>query len=358
MTISKSFWNGRRVFITGHTGFKGGWLTLLLHEAGAEVHGFALPPPTSPSMFEEACLEQVLASHTVQDINDFNALEAALRAASPELVLHLAAQPLVRASYDDPLGTYATNVIGTANVLEAVRRCSGVRGAVCITTDKCYENKEWLWGYRENEALGGHDPYSSSKACAELITAAYRKSFLAVNGVGIASARAGNVIGGGDWAMDRLLPDFFRAVDEAKALVVRSPAATRPWQHVLEPLTGYLALAELLLTDPQSYAEAWNFGPEDHDARPVSWVLDRIVAYEPSGAWTKTDQPQPHEAARLKLDSSKAKARLGWCPRWTLDKALEMTVSWHRAWRNGEDMRLFSIGQITEYIADTLEKRT
>lgn len=351
--MNPQFWRGRRVLVTGHTGFKGSWLCLWLVSLGAEVHGYALSPPTDPSLFEVVKVGDLLASSEIADVRDSEALCAAVSRVRPEVVFHLAAQPLVRYSYRAPVETYAVNVMGTVHLLEAVRRNDCVRAVVSVTTDKCYENREWPWGYRENEPLGGHDPYSSSKACAELVSAAYRDSFLAASGVALATARAGNVIGGGDWAADRLLPDFLRALDAGKTLTIRSPGAIRPWQHVLEPLSGYLALAEALVASGTQAAEAWNFGPVDDDARPVGWILDRLSARVPELRWQCDASPQPHEANYLKLDSSKARARLGWAPRWRLDKALDMTVDWHRAWRHGSDMRAVSLAQIAEYAAGT-----
>lgn len=347
--MKRAFWRGKRVFLTGHTGFKGGWLALWLADLGAEVHGYALVPPTDPNFFSAASLENRLASSAIADIRDANALERAMQAARPDIVLHLAAQPLVRQSYVEPAETYAVNVMGTVSLLEAVRRTPSVRAVVNVTTDKCYENREWVWPYRENEALGGHDPYSSSKACSELVTAAWRRSFLDAAGVHLASARAGNVIGGGDWAADRLLPDFLRALDAGRPLVVRSPQATRPWQHVLEPLAGYLVLAERLFTEGQAFAEAWNFGPNEVDARPVQWIVETLCAGVAGAAWQCDVSPQPHEAHTLRLDSTKASVRLDWRPRWNLQRALQATLAWHQAWKQGADMDEFSLRQIREY---------
>ncbi len=349
--MNAAFWRGRRVFLTGHTGFKGGWLSLWLAELGAEVHGYALAPPTEPNFFTVTGLEKRLAASVIADIRDASALGRAMAAVRPEVVLHLAAQPLVRHSYAEPVETFAVNVMGTVNLLEAVRKSPGVRAVVNVTTDKCYENREWVWPYRENEALGGHDPYSSSKACSELATAAWRRSFLDAADVQLASARAGNVIGGGDWAADRLLPDFLRALDAGQPLLVRSPLATRPWQHVLEPLSGYLMLAERLCADGGDFAEAWNFGPDEADARPVQWIVDTLCARLPGAAWERAAAPQPHEAHTLRLDSAKAHARLGWRPRWNLPRALEATLDWHQAWKAGADMADVSLRQIRAYEA-------
>jgi CDP-glucose 4,6-dehydratase len=354
MAVKTGFWKGRRVFLSGHTGFKGGWLALWLADMGAEVHGYALPPPTSPGFFDVVGVADRMASNTIADLRDADALTRAVQAASPEVVFHLAAQPLVRYSYAEPVETYAVNVMGTVNLLEAVRRTPGVKAIVNVTTDKCYENREWIWPYRENEPLGGYDPYSSSKACSELVTAAYRRSFLDSAGVGLASARAGNVIGGGDWAADRLVPDFLRAIDAGQPLVIRSPDAVRPWQHVLEPLAGYLLLAERLLESGAGFAEAWNFGPDEADARPVRWIVERLCGCCPGARWQCDQAPQPHEAHTLRLDSSKAKAMLGWRPRWSLAQALEKTLEWHQAWRAGRDMADESLRQIGLYLASEI----
>jgi CDP-glucose 4,6-dehydratase len=349
MDINAEFWRGKRVFITGHTGFKGGWLSLWLTDMGAEIHGYALAPLTKPNFFTVAGVESRLVSHTVADLRDADALTAAMRAARPDIVLHLAAQPLVRYSYTAPVETYAVNVMGTVNLLEAVRQAPGVKAVVNVTTDKCYDNREWVWPYRENEAMGGADPYSSSKACSELVTAAYRASFLDAAGIHLASARAGNVIGGGDWAADRLIPDFLRALDAKRTLNIRSPLATRPWQHVLEPLAGYLLLAEKLHAEGAEYAEGWNFGPDENDAKPVGWIVETLCGKTPDASWQCDTAPQPHEANTLKLDSSKAKSRLGWQPRWNLPRALDQTLAWHHAWRAGEDMAAISLSQIQAY---------
>lgn len=347
--MTPDFWRGKRVFLTGHTGFKGGWLSLWLQSAGAEVHGYALHPPTEPNLFDLAAVEQGMAGSVIADLRDADALLDAMRNAQPEIVFHLAAQPLVRHSYAQPAETYAVNVMGTVHLFEAVRQTASVTAVVNVTTDKCYENREWVWGYRENEALGGYDPYSSSKGCAELVTAAYRRSFLEQAGVAVASARAGNVLGGGDWAAERLLPDILRALDAGETLKVRSPQAIRPWQHVLEPLAGYLMLAERLYTQGGSFAEAWNFGPSEDDARSVQWIVERLAAMSGDLKWRGEVAVRPHEAHSLKLDSSKARDRLGWRTRWDLQAALQKTLQWHRAWSDRKDLRAVTLAQIAEY---------
>ncbi len=339
-----SFWRGRRVFLTGHTGFKGSWLSLWLAELGAKVTGFSLPPPTSPSLFEAARVGDLVTS-IEGDIRDLDALSRALADAAPEVVFHLAAQALVRPSYAEPVATYATNVMGTVHLLEAVRRARGVRAAVCVTSDKVYEPRAGPLGYREGEPMGGCDPYSSSKGCAELVAAAWRRSFfpperLAEHGVAVATARAGNVIGGGDWAADRLVPDLLAAFAAGETARIRSPNSVRPWQHVLDPLAGYLALAQRLHAGEAWAADAWNLGPPDEDARPVAEIADRLaVLWGDGAAWESTAEPGPHEAPWLELDASKARARLGWRPAWTLEEALAETVAWRRAFLEGTDMR-------------------
>ena len=349
--MNADFWRGKRVFLTGHTGFKGGWLSLWMQSMGAEVHGYALTPPDGTNLFTTAEVGKGMASSEIADIRDAGRLRQAMQAARPEIVFHLAAQPLVRYSYTQPVETYAVNVMGVVHLLEAVRAPPGVQAVVNVTTDKCYENREWVWGYRENEAMGGFDPYSSSKGCAELVTAAYRRSFLEPAGIALASARAGNVIGGGDWAEDRLIPDFLRAMDAGATLKIRSPQSTRPWQHVLEPLSGYLVLAERLYTEGLQFAEAWNFGPGDEDARPVRWIVERLAELQQDVKWQCDETLQPHEAHYLKLDSSKAKSRLDWQARWRLQAALQKTMEWHQAWRHGEDMHALTLSQIAQYQA-------
>jgi len=347
--VDPAFWAGKRVFLTGHTGFKGSWMALWLQQMGAEVTGFALAAPTDPALFDVARVADGMAS-TIGDIRDAHALEAALVGAEPEIVLHMAAQPLVRASYDDPVGTYATNVMGTVHLLEAVRKASDVRACIVVTTDKCYENREWAWGYREDEAMGGYDPYSNSKGCAELVTSAYRRSFMVDRGIALASGRAGNVIGGGDWATDRLIPDILRSVAAGEAVIIRNPLAIRPWQHVLEPVSGYLVLAQALWKDPAGAAQGWNFGPRDDDARPVQWIVERMcAAWGQSARWIHDDSMQPHEARYLKLDISRARAELGWHPRWNLNQALNSIVSWHRAWLSGVDMHQYCLQELERF---------
>lgn len=352
MTVDPAFWAGRRVFLTGHTGFKGSWLSVWLQAMGARVKGFALAPDTDPALFNIANVASGMESE-LGDIRDLAALRCSLVDFAPDTVIHMAAQPLVRLSYQEPVETYAVNVMGTVNLLEAVRACPAVRAAVVVTTDKCYENREWPWGYRESEPMGGHDPYSSSKGCAELVTAAYRRSFFAgENAAAVASARAGNVIGGGDWAKDRLIPDILRAVEAGFPVEVRNPLSIRPWQHVLEPLGGYLVLAQALHRKGQAMADGWNFGPRDEDAQPVEWIVDRMTALWGDGAsWRRDEREQPHEARYLKLDISKARSELGWGPRWSLEEALARIVEWHRAWHGAGDMRAECLAQIRAFTA-------
>jgi CDP-glucose 4,6-dehydratase len=351
------FWAGRRVYLTGHTGFKGGWLSLWLQSWGAEVTGYALPPATEPSLFDVIGLGHSMRSE-FGDVRDFPELLRSVSAAQPEIVFHLAAQSLVLSSYEDPITTVATNVLGTVHVLEAIRRTPSVRAAVIVTSDKCYENREWYWGYREDEAMGGRDPYSSSKGCAELVTAAYRNSFF-VNASGqnsrcaVATARAGNVIGGGDWARDRLVPDLCRAFAAGKSAEIRNPSAVRPWQHVLDPLAGYITLAHGLAEDC-SYAQGWNFGPAADDAKAVEWVARKAAdAWGEGAQWhaAEHDAAAPHEARYLKLDCSKANTLLGWFPTWRIGSAIERTVDWYKAHARHAEMRDFSIGQLQDYLA-------
>lgn len=351
VSVNPSFWKGKRVLVTGHTGFKGSWLSLWLQSMDAELCGFALDAPTDPNLFSEADVARGMRS-IVGDVRDFASVRAAVFDFRPEIVIHMAAQPLVRLSYTEPVETYATNVMGTVHVLEAARQVGSVRAVVNVTTDKCYENKEWVWGYREDEPMGGYDPYSNSKGCSELVTSAYRQSFFQASELALGSARAGNVIGGGDWAVDRLVPDILRALEASVPVIVRHPNAIRPWQHVLEPLSGYLILAEKLHDEGQQWAQAWNFGPRDADARPVGWIVEQMVKlWGGNGSWQLDGQNNPHEASYLKLDISKANARLGWQPRWTLDEALEHIVEWHRAWLAKEDVRIKCLEQIRQYNA-------
>lgn len=359
------FWSNKKVLITGHTGFKGSWLSMWLQRLGSTVIGYSLPAPTQPNLFEVAKITQGITS-VIGDIRDLAEMQAVMTKHQPDIVLHMAAQPLVRYSYQNPVETYATNVMGTVNLLECVRHTPSVRVAVVITTDKCYENREWVWGYRENEPMGGRDPYSSSKGCAELVTEAYRSSFFTAHSpdlaqpaairettpTGIASVRAGNVIGGGDWASDRLIPDIMRAIQTQQPVLIRNPHAIRPWQHVLEPLGGYLLLAERLWESGATYAEGWNFGPNDEDVKPVSWIVDYLTRRWGEGAtWQLDGGDHPHEATYLKLDCSKAKARLGWHPRLSLETTLEWIVEFYQAYDQHQDMAKVVEAQILRYQA-------
>lgn len=352
--LVKNVWQGRKVFLTGHTGFKGGWLALWLAQLGAVVRGYALDPATEPSLFRAARVDSVIEDIR-GDLRDQSALDRAMREFQPEVVFHLAAQPLVRQSYVDPVGTYTSNVIGTANVLESIRTLTSVRAAVVVTTDKCYLNREWHWGYREIDPLGGYDPYSSSKACVEILSASYRSSFFppdrfGTHGVALATARAGNVIGGGDWSEDRLLPDLIRGFMSGKPVLIRRPLAIRPWQHVLEPIAGYLGLAERLLAGEIAFADAWNFGPWDDDAWPVGRIATEMASRWGNGAsWITDESETVHEAGYLKLDSSKARSELHWLPQLRLKSALEWLVDWYQAWQGGADMHDFTLGQIVRY---------
>jgi CDP-glucose 4,6-dehydratase len=354
-TPETNLWQNKRVFLTGHTGFKGGWLALWLASKGAIVRGYALDPCIEPNLFTAAKVGSVIEDIR-GDIRDAAKLEPALREFAPDVVFHMAAQPLVRYSYEDPIGTYETNVIGTARVLDAVRRTPSVRAVVSVTTDKCYENKEWLWGYRETDPLGGYDPYSSSKACAEIVSAAYRQSFFpltkyAEHKCAIATGRAGNVIGGGDWSLDRLIPDLVRGFLAGESVLIRRPDAIRPWQHVLEPLAGYIALAEHLLSDDAPrYATAFNFGPSDDDAQPVGWIVEKMVQFWGDGAsWVLDQDPGVHEAGYLKLDASRARTELAWHPRLRLETTLHWLVDWYKQWQAGADMHAFTLAQIADY---------
>lgn len=348
--MKPAFWKKKRVLLTGHTGFKGSWLALWLQTLGAEVLGYSLPPPTQPSLYELARVADGMKSLTA-DIREAVRVRAEISEFRPEIVVHMAAQSLVRRSYQDPVGTYDTNVLGTAHVLEAIRHVHSVRAALIVTSDKCYQNHRADHAFIETDPLGGDDPYSSSKACAELVTAAYRQSFFsAADAPGIASARAGNVIGGGDWSEDRLVPDVMRAFLDHKVVMLRNPGAVRPWQHVLEPLAGYLLLIEKLWAKPAAYAQAWNFGPQESDARPVSWLVDRMAALWRDGAtWKHDNGRHPPESKYLRLDSSKAHKQLGWKPQLGLERALDATVAWYRAYGRSEDVRALVLEQIGSY---------
>lgn len=355
--MTPSFWKGRRVFLTGHTGFKGSWMSLWLQSLGASVSGLALAPPTQTNLWEIARVATEMTASVHGDVQDADALALAMDAARPEIVMHMAAQSLVRASYQEPVRTYGTNVMGTVNLLEAVRQTPGVRAVLIITTDKCYENLEVQRGYRETDPMGGRDPYSNSKGCAELVTAAYRASFFNPpqndqHGVSVASVRAGNVIGGGDWAADRLVPDLLSAFDRGAPVQIRHPHALRPWQHVLEPLRGYLMLAERLVLEGAKFAEGWNFGPEEDDAKPVEWIVQQMANRWGKGAvWKKDEREYPHEATLLRLDISKARHRLNWHPALRISDALDLTLAWNKAWRAGADMREVTLKQIASYQA-------
>lgn len=354
--VQAEFWHNRSVFITGHTGFKGSWLSLWLHKLSARLTGYALDPATTPSLYEVCKIKELLVNDIRADIRDYACLLSSMQAAKPEVVLHLAAQAMVRDGYRDPVATFATNVMGTVHVLDAARHCPSVRAVVIITSDKCYENREWPWGYRENDPMGGIDPYSASKGCAELVTASYQRAFtgqtpeLLTSGP-IASARAGNVIGGGDWSQGRLIPDILAAVHEQKPLRLRYPEAVRPWQHVLEPLSGYLLLSQTLWERGHAMTGAWNFGPHDHDVVSVRSVVDALIQrMNHNHLPMQHTQTPAHEAGQLKLDSSKAKSQLGWLPRWTIGQALDKVVAWDQVWRSGASMQEFSLSQIQEYM--------
>lgn len=354
--LFRGIYKNRKVLITGHTGFKGSWLCILLNKLGADIYGYALEPPTSPSLYIEANIDEFVTSF-IGDIRDLKYLQEVMVKVQPEIVIHMAAQPLVRESYKNPVETYAINVMGTVNLLEACRHTQSVKAIVNVTTDKCYENREWHWGYRENEPMGGYDPYSNSKGCSELVTASYRNSYFNPkdyhqHGVALATARAGNVIGGGDWAEDRLIPDFIRAITQGDEVKIRSPYAIRPWQHVLEPLSGYLILAAKLFTEGSKYTGAWNFGPEDKDAKNVEWVTRTICKLWEEGASFSVDtNPQPHEANYLKLDCSKAKAELNWSPIWDIQTTLASIVDWNKSYLKEENMRKVTEQQIETYFS-------
>jgi len=347
--INKKFWQGKKVFLTGHTGFKGSWLSIWLNQLGANVKGYSMEAPTDPSLFNVAKIENIVES-VIGDVRDYAYLKENIDSFLPDIVIHMAAQPLVRYSYIEPIETYETNIMGTVNLLEASKNCASIKAVVVITTDKCYENNEWIWAYRENEPMGGHDPYSSSKGCAELIVSSYRNSFFNQKGIGLASARAGNVVGGGDWAQDRLIPDILRAFERNKPVQIRSPKAIRPWQHVLEPLAGYLILAEKLFKNNAKYGEAWNFGPNEIDSKSVSAILDLMVDFWGKASWGVDENfNHPHEANFLKLDISKAKNFLNWSPIWSIEQSLEKIVFWHKAWLRGDDMLIHCQQEIKEF---------
>jgi len=352
--VDPVFWKGKNVFLTGHTGFKGSWLSLWLSSMGAKVTGYALAPNTTPNLFEVLAIDCLIEKSHIADIRNLEGLQKTMLEAKPDVVIHMAAQPLVRYSYVNPVETYATNVMGTVHVLEGTRTIDSVRATVVVTTDKCYENKEWLWGYRENEPMGGFDPYSNSKGCAELVTSAYRQSYFSDSNSTnkIASARAGNVIGGGDWSEDRLIPDAIKAFEANKPLMIRNPLATRPWQHVLEPLSGYLILAQALYEQGSSFASGWNFGPRDEDTRAVQEVVDLLISgWGNSARWEKEGSEQPHEANLLKLDCSKASTKLGWTPKWSLEIAAQKIVQWQKAYQAKENIQEVSLSQINQYMS-------
>lgn len=349
--VDASFWKGKKVYLTGHTGFKGSWLSLWLQEMGAYIKGYSLEENTNPSLFTIANVSEKMESE-IGDIRDLEQLTKSMVNFRPDILIHMAAQPLVRLSYKEPVATYTTNVIGTVNVLEAARKCTNLKAIVSVTTDKCYENKERERGYKENEPMGGHDPYSSSKGCAELVTSAYRRSFFSSEDTAsLASARAGNVIGGGDWAEDRLIPDILRAFEKSEPVIIRNHLSIRPWQHVLEPLSGYIVLAQELFLNGDNFAEGWNFGPKDEDCKPVNWILDQMVTlWGNNASWRLDKNNNPHEAGFLKLDCSKASNRLKWIPKWNLHTTLKSIVSWHQLYINGFDMKKQCLIEINKYI--------
>jgi CDP-glucose 4,6-dehydratase len=354
--VDKKFWKGKKVFITGHTGFKGSWLCLWLHSLGAELTGFSLEPPTKPNMFN-LCNIKKITNTIIGDVRNFQHLKSSLSTADPDIVFHMAAQPLVRASYDNPVETYETNTMGTAHLMEGIRELDHKKARVVInvTTDKCYENKEWNWGYRENEPLGGYDPYSNSKACSELVTHAFRNSYFnpkayEIHQVAVATARAGNVIGGGDWATDRLIPDCFRSILKGEKITIRNPHATRPWQHVLEPLSGYITLAEKMYKEGDKYSEAWNFGPNEEGEQTVEWIVKKVCEkWGDQASYTVLEESSVHEAHFLKIDCSKARFILGWRPRWEIEEAIDKIVEWQRAYKNGENLKAISLKQLEQY---------
>ena len=350
-SIDKDFWRDKRVFLTGHTGFKGSWLSLWLVSLGAKVRGYSLNPPTTPSLFNEAKIYSIIDSH-IGDIRDQDTLHESMTSFNPDILIHMAAQPLVRYSYQAPIETYEVNVIGTAKVLEVALSCQSLKAIVNITTDKCYENDGRAKGYKENDPMGGYDPYSSSKGCAELVASSYRRAFMQEQGIGLASARAGNVIGGGDWADDRLIPDILRSFEKNESVIIRNPKATRPWQHVLEPLSGYLILAEKLFNNQDVYAEGWNFGPNEQDVKPVDWILGHMIKLWPGASWRLNENGNPHEASLLSLDITKASRLLGWTPTWDLPMTLGNIIRWHKHWLGGSDIQEVCIAEIDNFTKD------
>ena len=351
--VDPIFWKGKKVFLTGHTGFKGSWLSLWLASMGARITGYALAPNTTPNLFGVLAVDSLVETSHIEDIRDLAALKKAMSNSKPDILIHMAAQPLVRYSYLHPVETYATNVLGTVHVLESARTIDSLRATVVVTTDKCYENKEWVWGYRESEPMGGYDPYSSSKGCAELVTSAYRQSYFSSPNSNnrVASARAGNVTGGGDWSEDRLIPDAIKAFEAKLPLMIRNPLATRPWQHVLEPLSGYLILAQALYEHGSSFASSWNFGPNDEDNRQVKEVVDIMISvWGEAACWELEGLEQPHEANLLKLDCSKALTQLGWRPQWNLEKTIQKIIEWQKSYQAKEKMQEVSLKQISDYI--------
>jgi CDP-glucose 4,6-dehydratase len=349
MKVDKFFWNGKKVLVTGHTGFKGGWLCLWLESLGAEVYGISLDPNTKFSLFNECNIKSSVKSE-IADIRDLDKIKRLIKSISPEIIIHMAAQPLVRLSYESPVDTFSTNVMGTLNIFESARMLTSLKAIVNVTTDKCYENKEWVWGYRESDELGGFDPYSSSKACSEILTRAYRRSFFDNMGIGVATVRAGNVIGGGDWSQDRLVPDILLSIQNGKTVKVRNPLAIRPWQHVLEPLSGYLIIAQLLYKRNLEFSDSWNFGPNNTDVKTVSWIVERILSTWGSDVeWAHDKSEQPKETNYLQLDISKVRRILDWQPKWNIEKAIENIVIWHKSWLKNENMKSICLEQIKEY---------
>lgn len=351
--VNPSFWKEKKVFLTGHTGFKGSWLSLWLQSMGAKVKGYSLEPNTDPSLFKITNVSHKLESQ-IGDIRNLEKIKNSMAVFNPDITIHMAAQPLVRLSYKEPVETFAANVMGTVNVLEAAKSCKNLKAIVSVTTDKCYENKEWQWGYRENDPMGGRDPYSSSKGCAELVTSAYRRSFFNTpDTASLASARAGNVIGGGDWAQDRLIPDILKAFEKSKPAIIRNPLSIRPWQHVLEPLSGYLILAEKLYENGEKFDQAWNFGPNDSDCQSVGMVMDKMAnSWGEDASWELDKNCHPHEAGFLKLDCSKARNQLGWTPRWNLETTVKRIVDWEKSRLAGENMQNKCLQEIAEYNND------